>query len=315
MKNKIIALILIGFLGLYLAPTLLANSQGDAHRVYPEFRPTPATDIEIVKKISLPGKGKPTDKPGKPPKPSQPAAATGILGDPVAGHRYAIIIGISDYPGTANDLQYADDDALAMKNVLMAKYGFAEGNIALFLDMNATASNIAGAINALKGIATADDEVIFFYSGHGGKGIADDGDNEKIDESIISHDGINLVHIWDGDLKNLFKDFLTNRIVFIFDSCVSGGMTDLSVDGRVINMATEEKRFDTAVERYYEGYGGAGELTYYFVIKGMDEGLADVFGTEGEGVVTVEEAFDYAKASVNYDHPTLSDKFENDLLL
>ncbi|MDP2933039.1 MAG: hypothetical protein Q8N81_02815 [bacterium] len=116
-------------------------------------------------------------------------------------------------------------------------------------------------------------------------------------------------------MKGSFSGFLTNRIVFIFDSCVAGGMTtDLSASGRVLNMATQETGFDTAVESIYGGIG-AGEFTYYFVIKGMGENLADVFGTEGESVVTVEEAFDYAKASVNYDHPTISDKFEKDLLL
>ncbi len=89
-------------------------------------------------------------------------------------------------------------------------------------------------------------------------------------------------------------------------------MTDLADTGRIINMATEEKRFDTAIESVYDGVG-AGEFTYHFVIKGMGEGMADIMETDG--YVTVEEAFDYAKANVSYDHPTISDNFENDLLL
>jgi len=327
MKNKILALTLIGFLGLYLAPTLLASSQGDAHRVYPEFRPTPATDVEIVQKVSLPGKGRP-DKPGKPPKPSQPAAATGILGDPVAGHRYAIIIGISDYPGIGSDLNYTDNDALATRNVLVNKYNFNDTNIYLLTDGETAASHssivdgsptyatIADAVADLKynkGL-TSDDEVVFFFSGHGAKGKADDGDKEKIDEAIITHNdsNTNFVYIWDGDLQNWFSNFPTQRIIFIFDSCISGGMTDLADTGRVINMATEETGFNTAVEGIYNGIG-AGEFTYYFVIKGIGKGLADT--TPIDDQVTVEEAFDYTKANTNYDHPTISDKFENDLLL
>ena len=332
MKNKIIVLVLAGFLGLYMAPALLANSQGQDHRTYPEFKPLRATDVEIVKKVSLttPQKGKPADISKKPVKDEVPVnIATGILGDTAEGSRFAIIIGISDYPGDANDLKYTDNDALAMRNVLVDKYNFADGNIYLLTDGDAAetanqngfsvyglpnASNIQNAILEIGGLVTSGDEVVFFFSGHGGKGKASDGDSEVIDESIISHDGTYLVPIWDGQLKQLFAGYATDRIVFFFDSCVSGGMTDLAVLGRIINMATWETRFDTAVEGVYGDESiGAGEFTYYFVIKGMGEGLADITGTEG--VVTVEEAFDYAKASVIIDHPTVSDGFIKDLLL
>lgn len=326
MKNKILALSLIGFLGLYLAPVLLANSQGEARRAYPEFKQSAASDIEIVKKASLPGKGKPAES-GKPPKAPE-NAATGILGETVAGNKYAIVIGISDYPGSNSDLNYTDNDALAMRNVLVSsQYNFVDENIYLLTDGDGetladgspTYDNIRNAVIDLKynkGL-TSDDEVVFFFSGHGGKGRADDGDTEKIDESIVSHNetNANFSYIWDGDLKKWFNDFPTQRIIFIFDSCVSGGMTDLAGNGRIVNMATQETGFDTAVESVYEGTG-AGEFTYYFVIKGMKNGLADKYDNILDiSDVTIEEAFDYTKANIGYDHPTISDKFTNDLLL
>ncbi len=325
MKNKILVLALIGFLGLYMAPTLLANSQGKTHRTYPEFKQSTASDIEIVKKASLPGKGKPVES-GKPPKASE-NAATGILGQTVAGNRYAVVIGISDYPGSSSDLNYTDDDALATRNVLVSQYGFDDANIYLLtdgetaaenlsiVDGNPSYDNIQNAVIDLKynRELTSNDEVVFFFSGHGAKGRANDGDAEKIDESIVSYyDETNFAYIWDGNLKNWFSDFPTQRIVFIFDSCVSGGMTDLAGVGRIVNMATQETGFDTAVESVYGGIG-AGEFTYHFVIKGMDEGLADITGTPG--VITIEEAFDYTKANIGYDHPTISDKFTYDLAL
>ena len=333
MKKKIFLMLgLVGFLGICFASSISAKSLNQEHRVYPEFKPTPATDVEIVKKASLPGKGKPTNSPGKPYKePESPEGATGMIGETVAGNRYAVVIGISDYPGTANDLNYTDNDALAMRDVLVNKYNFIDTDIYLLTDgevasdnsdivyMSPTAQNIYSAIIDLRDYRnlSVDDEVVFFYSGHGGKGMADDGDKEKRDESIISYDGENLVHIWDGDLKNWFSGFATSRIVFIFDSCVAGGMTDLAKEGRIINMATEEKgRFDSAVELSTLGYG---EFTYYFVVEGMLNDKADVYDhgyrsfIPGSDVV-VEEAFDYAKANTNYDHPTISDLFTDDLL-
>jgi hypothetical protein len=44
----------------------------------------------------------------------------------------------------------------------------------------------------------------------------------------------------DGQLRDWFAGFETQRIIFIFDSCLAGGMTDLQAPGRVINMACSE---------------------------------------------------------------------------
>lgn len=317
MKQKICAVALVGFLGLSLTTPLFASSQGENHRVYPKFKPSVATEAKVITKQSLSTKGKPVSLKKTSPDDSVLTTATGILGEEVAGAKYAIVVGISDYPGTANDLQYADDDAQAMKDVLVEQYGFIDSNITLITDMDATVDAIVDAVTAVKENAGERDEVVFFYSGHGGTGRADDGDAEAIDESIISHDGTNLIHLWDGDLKTLFSGFATSRIVFLFDSCASGGMTDLNESGRIINMATMEKRFDTAVEGVYGGVG-AGEFTYHFVIQGMGAGLADLYDHDnvpGVADITIEEAFDYMKANVITDHPTVIDRFANDLLL
>ncbi len=82
-------------------------------------------------------------------------AATCILGDTVSGERYAILIRISDYPGVANDLEYADDDALVMKDALVNTYGFSAGDIICLLDADATAEAIFSAISDIGQIATS----------------------------------------------------------------------------------------------------------------------------------------------------------------
>lgn len=263
-------------------------------------KPTPATDVELVKKVTLKGpKGQ-----GKP-----ATSATGVpipLGE--GKNKYAIVIGISDYPGTENDLNFADDDAIDMYNALVNKYGFLEENVHLLINSNANYSAIESAVNAVKQEAKEGDEVVFFFSGHGARGKANDGDKEAIDEAIVSHDGKNLVYIWDGELRDWFRDFKTTRIVFIFDSCLAGGMTDLKADGRIIVMATTENGVAYEFSDLENG-----QFTYYFVDEGMLQRMADT--TPNDGNVTVEEAFDYAKANCIYQSPTISDSFTNDLLL
>ncbi len=286
------------------------------------YKPVHAENIKLFKKATI---GKSDDTNGarkfnaaekiKPAWPSR-FATTGILGEQAAGERYAIIVGISDYPGTAYDLNYADDDAIEMKEALIENYGYAETDIILLTNLQATRSAILSAVENVESKALAGDEVVFFFSGHGMSGEADDGDSEKLDESIVAHDGANLVPIWDEELAAAFAGFKTSRIVFVFDSCLAGGMTDLAANGRVINMASAET--GTAYE--YASMQN-GQFTYYFVEMGMLNGLADKYDHDEDGIfregsdVVVEEAFDYAKQRCFRQTPVISDLFANDLLL
>ena len=77
-------------------------------------QPVKAENVEIVKKVTLKG------LPAKPVK-NNGLAATDVIGAPLpeGGKKFAIVIGISDYPGTASDLTYADVDAIAVEQVLV----------------------------------------------------------------------------------------------------------------------------------------------------------------------------------------------------
>lgn len=293
MKKTLISLLLVFTLTLLLIPTIAISQEKD--------KPIQATDIEIVKKVTL--KGKPQG--GKPSK----SAATGIIGGECTGTKYAIVIGINDYPGDANDLQYCINDADSMVDALGDIYGYQPGDIHVIKDNDATYSNITATINNVRNSAISGDEVLFFFSGHGAKGKADDGDSEAVDESIViwGDDG-DFSYLWDGELKQLFEGFDTSRIIFVFDSCLSGGMIDLAKEGRVINMACSESGVSYEFGEPYNH----GQFTYWFVVKGMLEELADINSSDGS--VTVEEAFDYAKANCVYQKPTISDSFTNDLL-
>ena len=328
MKRLIVGILVAVLVLVLITPAVLAKPDMD--------KPLPATDVELVKKITI--RGKPGGGGGG--KPAAPAA-TGTLGANCSGTKYAIIVGISDYPGTINDLQYCDEDARDMVTALTDLYGYNETNIISLIDdestnsstLNASFDNIYNAINATKERVAADpspgqDEVVFFFSGHGanGKWPYDDAqdklqrvDLNGIDEAIVCHNGSqngHLLYIWDGQLRNWFAGFNTTRIIFIFDSCLAGGMTDLKAPGRVINMACSENGLS-----YEDDLWQNGQFTYYFVDQGMLSGLAGKDDYNGDGIyyqpqdVSVEEAFDYAKANCQVQKPTISDSFDNDLLL
>ncbi len=269
--------------------------------------PVWATDVALVPKVSLHGRRAPVKAAGQRPS----GAAVGVLGEPCSGAKYAIVVGISNYAGVRNDLEYAALDAIDMAALLSEAYGF--DNILLFTDSKATRANILTAIDAVRAVAHPEDEVVFFFSGHGVSGSADDGDDERVDEAIAVYSISGLQPLWDGELREAFCDFPTDRIIFIFDSCMAGGMNDLQGPGRVILMASPEKGYA------YEGdEWGHGEFTYY-LLEGISTGAARTYNygistLSGPASTTVEEAYDYAKANCIDDRPVINDSFPNDLL-
>ncbi|MFA4818108.1 MAG: caspase family protein [Parcubacteria group bacterium] len=283
-----------------------------------------AKDIKIHKKIELTSeqkayfeeKGQPNLK-GKPSKPSAALeAATGVLGANITGNKYAVLVGICDYPETANDICISDGDALNMQTALTAKYGFLKENIFYFSDEQAVKTDIKSKVDYIRSVVTSDDEVVFFFSGHGTTARVDDGDSEKIDEGIVVYGANNTFdYIWDGELRGWFSGFNTSRIVFIFDSCMAGGMNDVADPGRVVVMSSRENQSSYV---YSGGINGEGVFSHWFVNLGMIQGEADGVNQAGKisQTVEVEESFQYAKDIISrLQVPVLSDSFINDLLL
>ncbi len=180
--------------------------------------------------------------------------------------KWAVIIGIADYQGTGNDLMYPDDDAIDMYNYLISK-GYPSSNIKLLTNRKATANAIISAIDWMNTQETkTTSECVFFYSGHGTTYNGyDDGDTEYTDEAIVS---FNLYLILDGQLRQKFSTFTSQKIVFIFDSCFSGGMNDLigtytqyNYNGRVVDTACAENQLS------WDGNSAMknGVYTYYYM--------------------------------------------------
>ncbi|MDZ4385396.1 MAG: caspase family protein, partial [Candidatus Moranbacteria bacterium] len=286
---------------------------------------------------------------------------TGALGDaiPSGGKKYAILVGLANYPGTVNDLCVVDaktgenyptmedglayyckdEDTVHMKQALVDEYGYDAENIYTFSDAGANFDSIKSRIDELVGTETApgkltaDDELVFFFSGHGSTGIAYDGTgaeelskDEDLDEAIVIYDqeydenaflndpayaasyvAGDSAFIWDDQLRAWFANSLTDRIFFAFDTCRAGGMDDLQSAGRVLAMSSTESQSSYT---YYLGgtqtdvdviQSSEGLFAHYFVRRAMSDELGDGSNplskkdpTKYDGNVAVEEAFSYA---------------------
>lgn len=139
--------------------------------------------------------------------------------------KYAMCVGINDYPGTGSDLSGCVNDA----NDWAQELGRRNFEVAKLLDGEAKKAAIVEGLRATLGRARAGDVVVFTYSGHGTWVPDDDGDEpDHRDEALCPHD-VAKGPLLDDELHDLFADRARGvRVVFVSDSCHSGTVAKLA---------------------------------------------------------------------------------------
>jgi hypothetical protein len=226
----------------------------------PDFIETRPPDV--VNTFTLTTAQIPFESLEKKPPPPPPDTTEGDP-NPNPPHKYAYIIGISDYEGTANDLQYCDDDAIAMKSWLQGE-GF---TCRMDLDGNATADNIIAGLQWLIDNAEPGDEIAFSYSGHGMR--------SPEGSAIISAD---LYYITHGYVNAYFNAVDCTKKLMTIDACVIGDFHDESMDGSFTATASDRKMSYDAPDLEH------GAWTYYWLN-----------GVEDQGLIYAEDAAPYAE--------------------
>jgi len=248
---------------------------------------------------------------------------------------WAVVVGINDYPQLPK-LKYAVNDARAFRRLLVEKNLVPAENITMLLNEKATLRNLRSALGTgLKGAADSDDMVIIFYAGHGATerdAMSMDGDG--LEKYILTYDtdpsDLFSTALPMRDLALIFHRIRSERLIFIADACYSGasGGRTVSVTGLRANIA------DTFLDRIAAGRGKViitasaanevsverdelqhGVFTYYLL-----EGLKGPADTDGDGLVTVDEAYRYVsdrvpQATRQEQHPVKKGTVEGSLIL
>lgn len=142
-----------------------------------------------------------------------------ILKDSYDEH-FALIIGINEYENLHN-LEYAVNDAKAVKDVLINKFKYKEDNIKMLIDKEAIHQNIMDNFYDLVKDTAINDSVIIFFAGHGSTYPT----IQKEKGFLIPYDGteinMNTLTSWDV-LINQSELIQAKHIFFIMDACYSG---------------------------------------------------------------------------------------------
>jgi len=233
---------------------------------------------------------------------------------------WAVVIGITDYQDVP-DLSFAREDAIAIANWLLAS-GIPADHIRLLTDGSdsginglqatpATLVNVREALGWLRRVADQSDLVLVHFSGHGYRGLDDDGDEDDgVDEYFILLDthanAVDDTALRDDEFGRFLDRIESEHVLVLFDGCHSGGLSrslasghrpiggsgdrfsDLSLEGRLILSASGE-----AQEAYESSALEHGVFTH-FVLEGL-KGAADV---NDDRRVTAWELYEYVREEV-----------------
>ena len=154
-----------------------------------------------------------------------------------AQERYALLIGIGQYPEESGwSVIHGDNDVNIIKALLLEQ-GFKEENVAVLVNAAATKKGILSSLNDLRARAQQGDVVYIHFSGHGQQITDLDGDEaDKFDEAWIPYDAGKKYEagVYEGenhlldDALNIYLNGLRSKvgtrgkIVVIADACHSG---------------------------------------------------------------------------------------------
>lgn len=221
------------------------------------------------------------------------------------GRRWAVVVGVSAYEdSTIVPLRYADADARAIYQFLRSPRagggGYAEENIKLLLNEEATYAGLRNALFSFLRQATDEDHVVIYFAGHGAPDPARPGDLY-----LLTHDTrsgqIPATAFPMRDVDRAVGELYARHVVVITDACHSGGVTgelatrggtnsindiflaqlSSSTGGLAVFTASGADQVSLEDERWG---GGHGVFTHY-LLQALD-GAAD---EDGDGIVTLVE--------------------------
>jgi hypothetical protein len=196
----------------------------------------------------------------------QQGAAPQVSASTSARRVYAVMVGISDYPGSGNDLPLTAEDARKLQQALARQGNLASESVTL-IDAQATRAGLRSAFQRVAAAAGPDDLFLFFYSGHGNQvrsqvsGTEPDGK----DETIEMVDGA----ITDDELNGMFQQVRAQTALLILDSCFSGGFArDVVSRPGVMGLFSSEEDLTSSVAEKFQ----AGGFLSHFIQTGLSGG-------------------------------------------
>lgn len=207
---------------------------------------------------------------------------------------YLLSVGISDYPGTQNDLRLPHNDAATMQWLYKENK---QAKTVLLMNEKATISNVKTALKNMAAKATANDICIIFFSGHGVKG------------GFVCHDEI-LTY---SDVASAMSACKSNNKMIFADACFSGAIRNNRGVSAIYD-AWDHNIMLFLSCRSNEVSIEIPSMTNGFFTYALQHGLRGGADANKDRTITAKELFNYVSAKVKKDsndrqHPVMWGKF------
>jgi len=231
-----------------------------------------------------------------------------VTTEDIYDNSWALIIGINKYENVQK-LDFAADDAIAMKEILIESFNFPEDNITMLLNQEATKDNIVKEFSNIAFKAQERDRVLVFFAGHGetmelpeggqmGYLIPVNGDADNLYYSSIRMD----------ELKSLALMSKAKHMLYLVDACY-GGIAAVGSRGLSTNTPNYIDKIVSDKARQIITAGGKGEQVIEksewghsaFTLnlkRGLKDGRADL---NSDGYITANELGMFLSEKVTID--------------
>lgn len=144
--------------------------------------------------------------------------------------RYALLVGVSDYPGDDHDLLGPEEDVLVMRDLLVERFEFDPSDIVVLRDGEATRENVANGVLQHLGQAGPEGLALFYFSGAGLRlgrdlGLLGATDPDRVqgsDRALRTHGPDGSGVLLDEELSFLAASLSAGRSLLILDTCFQG---------------------------------------------------------------------------------------------
>jgi tetratricopeptide (TPR) repeat protein len=167
------------------------------------------------------------DGPPPPPAKTPDAKPSASKTPPPADDQWALLVGISEYPGAIQKLGFPRNDAQAIKEMLKSSAGFREDHIRLLTDdgqgdARATKQNILAAVDSLASRVQPGHQMIVFLAGHGivrGLGAQAKGYFLPVDVDAQSKESLERTGLDLGELSRRLSALKASQFTMFIDAC------------------------------------------------------------------------------------------------
>lgn len=200
---------------------------------------------------------------------------------------YAVVVGVDKYDGSVSNLSSAVTDAERMYRFLKADK---QNKVVLLTDKKATKQNILYAMEKTFAKADEEDMIMFYFSGHGDKGM--------FCPTNVKFGRMGLLHT---EVRNAFKASKATNKLCVADACYSGSIVNKSKLNSYPTSVVDSSKENVVIfmssrddELSLESYLTNGGVFTRFFVKGM-QGAADLNKDSG---VSLHELYTYVRKHV-----------------